>query len=81
MDSSGNNAFVKFRDKLGKNNKGRFIWFSDYTRLSGTNSTKNMDNLLKATIMWASGERFSMDYPEPKTLPNKRVQIYYIVSG
>ncbi len=44
------------------NNAGRSVWFADYNRVDhDAPTTKSIDNLLKASIMWASGERFRLD--------------------
>lgn len=44
------------------NMSGRAAWFSDYTRSDhNSSSTKAVDNLAKATIMWVGGERFRLD--------------------
>lgn len=44
------------------NNHGRAVWINDYTRLNhGLAATKGTDQLVKAAVMWASGESYSMD--------------------
>ncbi len=44
------------------NNKGRTVWSADYERLNhALAATKAADNLTKASVMWASGERFTLD--------------------
>ncbi len=44
------------------NNPGRSVWFSDYNRADhDAPVTMSIDNLLKAAIMWGSGERFRLD--------------------
>lgn len=44
------------------NNGGRSVWFADYNRADHASpTTKSIDSLLKASLMWASGERFKLD--------------------
>ncbi len=45
-----------------ENYDGRSVWFADYIRLNhNTTTTKATDDLLKASLMWASGESYSLD--------------------
>ncbi|HLC67652.1 MAG TPA: hypothetical protein VJI12_02095 [archaeon] len=49
---------------------GRAVWFSDYTRSDHSNAnTAAIDRLLKATLMWASGESYSMDTAKKVAAP------------
>lgn len=65
--SNDNNNVVKSDDgrayvRTNYTNNGRSVWFSEYTRSDHNNpNTKAIDNLTKASIMWASGERFKLD--------------------
>ena len=59
--ASGTSAYVQSNYKI-VNNNGRAVWFGDYNRLNhNTNPTRSIDRLVKAAIMWASGERFKLD--------------------
>ncbi|MFA4819995.1 MAG: hypothetical protein WC613_03500 [Candidatus Aenigmatarchaeota archaeon] len=63
------NAFVRANYDI-VNSNGRSVWISDYTRTDHNDiSTKATDNLTKASVMWASGEKFKLDmtkkYPAP----------------
>jgi hypothetical protein len=67
--NTGTRAFVRANFDIEKS-WGRSVWFSDYTRLNHNDSdTRTIDNALKASLMWASGEYYSMDtvkkYPAP----------------
>ena len=53
------------------NGNGRTIWMSEYVSNSATN------NLTKAIVMWASGERFKMN--RAKVIPAKHLDVRYIV--
>lgn len=62
-------AFVR-ADPAAVNGTGRTVWFSDYLRTDHSNGpTRRVDNLTKATIMWASGERFRLDVVEKTPAP------------
>jgi len=75
------NSFVKGKTNLGVTGRGRFVWFSSYQRLDpDKNQTKQMDGLFKAAVLWASGERFSLD-AAPKTRADQRLQVRYLVAG
>lgn len=81
-DSTGTKSFVKVVYNLGSTGKGRFVWFNGYdTSNPDANSTIIMNNLLKSSLMWASGESFSMDYPVEKQAPENRVQMHYFIAG
>ncbi len=81
IDGDFSNAYVKAFDSIGTRGSGRFVWFNSYDSTVNDNETIIMNNLLKASIMWASGERFSMDFPAPRAQPEKRVQVHYIVTN
>ena len=66
-------SFVKANYDI-KNGNGRAVWFSGRF-LSNENKW-----LLKAMILWASGESYSMDLYE-KTVPKYYTRIKYILSG
>ncbi|HLD39501.1 MAG TPA: hypothetical protein VJB05_04285 [archaeon] len=55
------NAFVRANYNI-VNANGRSVWISDYTRTDHNDRfTKAIDNLTKASVMWASGEKFKLD--------------------
>lgn len=57
-----NNGRLYVRGNYKVANNGRTVWFSDYSRSNHNNSpTQAVDRLLKAAVMWASGERFKLD--------------------
>jgi hypothetical protein len=72
-DQGGTFSFVKVNKGLGYGN-GRTVWFSDFTPSSDFNTTK----LLKAGIMWASGEEYVMD-PYKKTYPENYIKTKYLI--
>ena len=52
------------------NNKGRSVWFADYNRANhDAATTKAIDNLVKAAVMWDSGERFKLDIIKKEAAP------------
>ena len=52
------------------NNKGRSVWFADYNRADhNAPTTKAIDSLVKAAIMWDSGERFKLDVIKKEPAP------------
>ncbi len=66
---SGGRAFARANYEINKT-KGRAVWFGDYTRSDHSlPETKRVDNLLKAAIMWVSGEDYSMDILEKNPAP------------
>jgi hypothetical protein len=80
VDSTGTHSFVKINYNLGQTKKGRSVWFANYAKINNDNKTIIINNLLKSTIMWSSGEHFKMDEFQ-KTLPEKYSKIHYIVAG
>jgi hypothetical protein len=51
-------------------NLGRTVWSADYNRADhNASATKKADKLEKASIMWASGESYSMDVAKKETAP------------
>lgn len=61
ITSSGNQiSYVKINQFI-VNNHGRTVWFSGYDYAKDTPGAQEMKNLTKATLMWASGERYKMD--------------------
>jgi len=71
-DSTRKFSFVKI-NKGVINGNGRTVWFADYATDQDTNY------LLKAAVMWASGERYNMN-PYIKTYQKKYVKTKYIIS-
>jgi hypothetical protein len=62
-------SFVRANYEVNKT-KGRTVWFDDYQRGDHTlPETRKTDNLVKAAIMWASGEDYSMDTVEKNPAP------------
>lgn len=65
----GGNAFVRANYDI-VNANGRSVWISDYTRTDHSDRfTKAIDNLTKASVMWASGERFRLDITRKEPAP------------
>ncbi|MFH0832562.1 MAG: hypothetical protein V1900_02495 [Candidatus Aenigmatarchaeota archaeon] len=62
---------VKVNYNIINNSKGRTVWFSDYNYGYGS-----INNLTKAMIMWASGEKFGMD-PYTKNAPADHASFVY----
>jgi len=71
-DTSNVFSFVKINDGVVDGN-GRTIWFNDYNHVDVATNY-----LLKATVMWASGERYKMDTYD-KTYPSTYTTTKYIL--
>jgi len=75
----GVRAYVRANYEVNRT-AGRAVWFSDYTRSDHTNAnTIAVDKLLKAALMWASGEHYSMDVVKKTAAPEhftSEVQIF-----
>lgn len=71
-DTGNKFSFVKINEEI-VNGNGRTVWFNDYTH---NNVPTNY--LLKATIMWASGERYNMDTYD-KSYPKTYTTTKYIM--
>ena len=62
-------AFVRANYNI-VNSNGRSVWINDYTRTDHNDRfTKTIDNLTKASIMWASGEKFKLDIIKKEPAP------------
>jgi hypothetical protein len=79
--SSTRNSHVKVNDGAVDGN-GRTVWFAAYDRSDPSNpTTQLMNNLTKATMLWASGENFKIVPPNLKNLPpQKNIKTRIIVS-
>ncbi|MEM7819569.1 MAG: hypothetical protein QXD48_01950 [Candidatus Aenigmatarchaeota archaeon] len=71
ISSNLKSSLVKINKNIIKGN-GRTVWFSNYI------NNEAINNLTKATIMWASGENYKMDLYK-KILPSKYEKISYIL--
>ncbi|MFH0949230.1 MAG: hypothetical protein V1802_01970 [Candidatus Aenigmatarchaeota archaeon] len=68
---------VKVNTNIANNGRGRTIWFADFDYFSPSEQTNATKQLMKAAILWASGERFKMDVVD-KNLPKKYITARYI---
>lgn len=71
-------SFVKVNEEITKNGNGRAVWFADYDY-----SDANTTELLKAVILWASGEKYQL-VPDPslqKELPSSYFTLRYIIAN
>lgn len=58
--TGGGRLYIRGNYKVEGN--GRTLWVSDYSRANHNNPpTQSVDRLVKASVMWASGERFKLD--------------------
>jgi len=62
--------------------QGRTVWFQDYARSDHDNQfTKQIDNLTKASIMWASGERSKLDMIKKTPAPVNFKSSIFVYDG
>ncbi len=71
-------SYAKVNFNITKYGKGRAVWLAEDSA-SGSNK-EEINNLTTALIMWASGERYNMDYPYEKIRPDIYSKASYVVS-
>lgn len=90
-DGGGPNAisFVKINKEILESGKGRTVWFAKYDTScplpqGSCKRVEDIKNLFKATVLWASGEKYRMDAPF-KTIPtveaSSRYSYFDVVDG
>ncbi|MFC2142777.1 hypothetical protein ACFLQN_00050 [Candidatus Aenigmatarchaeota archaeon] len=86
QDNNGDNSFVKIKDNIADNGKGKSVWLAEYTiyqedDLPNINKTYHVNDMLRATIMWASSDYYNMDYPVEKPTPDKKIKTSVLSAG
>jgi len=73
ISDTGQRSLVKTNDGI-INGRGRAVWFADYDE-----AETDVNELLKAAVMWASGESFRLEDGIKRITP-KRVEVSFISS-
>lgn len=78
--SDARSSFSSINEHIS-GDSGRTVWLAGYDFLSAGEDIDRLKNLTRAIIMWASGERYKMDYPYEKTVPDIYSTASHIMPG